>query len=318
MKKGILCTPDANRVAETIDPICKIGIIKEEIFSFAHGSGRDEMVLYSKTSTAIAMGLCLLGFSAGAAEADSPSATSTDAAAEAASPTEIRRLVGRLDADRYADRQAAQRRLGEIGLPAVGPLAAVAPRGSLELEQRAMQILEKFYRSPDEKLCDSAQAALEKLADNSRESIAKRAKEILEFPPYGLKPGNWLGEGLVHGLGGVRPIRLGGGGGIVIGGGEVRLGEGAQIVVSGVDDEMRFVDIIQGSGLGVLILENEKSGTIEIHTCQQQPEGRAKYARFLAENKDQLRRAHPKIYAFYERFKGYRGGMVMNGAVSIQ
>ena len=231
---------------------------------------------------------------------------------------EIRRLVGRLDADRFADRQAASKRLEEIGLTAIGPLAAAAPRGSLELEQRAMQILERFYRSPDEGLCNTAKVALKKLATSSRESVARRAKEILKFPPYGLKAGNWLGKGLVHGLGGVRPIKLGGGGGIVIGGGEVHLGNGAQIVVSGVEGDTRFVDIIQGSGLGVLILENEKSGEIEIHTCQQRPAGEAEYARYQAESKEQLRRGHPKIHAFYERFKGYRGGMVMNGAVSIQ
>ena len=234
------------------------------------------------------------------------------------SADEVRRLVGHLDADRFVDRQAASQQLSKIGMAAVGPLATAAPRGSLELEQRAMQILEQFYRSPDEKLCDATKVALEKLANNPRESIAKRATEILKFPPYGLKPGNWLGKGLVHGLGGVRSIRLGGDGGIVIGGGAVRLGQGAQIVVSGVDGKTRFVDIIQGTGLGVLIMENEKNGAIEIHTCQQQSGGQAEYARYRAQTKEELRQTHPKIYAFYERFKGYRGGMVMNGAVSIE
>jgi len=231
---------------------------------------------------------------------------------------EIRRLVGQLDANRFADRKAAGKQLEQIGQPAIEPLAAAAPRGSLELEQRAMQVLERFYRSADERLCDAAKVALEKLCASSRESIARRAAEILKFPPYGLQPGNWLGKGLVHGLGGVRPIKLGGGGGIVIGGGEVRLGNGAQIVVSGVEGDVRFVDIIQGSGLGVLMIENEKSGVIEVHTCQQQPAGEADYKRYRAETTEQLRAAHPKIHAFYERFKGYRGGMVMNGAVSIQ
>ena len=231
---------------------------------------------------------------------------------------EIRRLVGQLDANRFADRKAADKRLEDIGQPAIEPLAAAASRGSLELEQRAMQILERFYRSADESLCDAAKAALKKLSASSRESIARRAAEILKFPPYGLQPGNWLGKGLVHGLGGVRPIKLGGGGGIVIGGGEVRLGNGAQIVVSGVEGDVRFVDIIQGSGLGVLMIENEKSGVIEVHTCQQQPAGEAEYKRYRSETTEQLRTAHPKIHAFYERFKGYRGGMVMNGAVAIQ
>ena len=224
---------------------------------------------------------------------------------------EIRRLVGQLDANRFADRKAAGKQLEQIGQPAIEPLAAAAPRGSLELEQRAMQVLERFYRSADERLCDAAKVALEKLCASSRESIARRAAEILKFPPYGLQPGNWLGKGLVHGLGGVRPIKLGGGGGIVIGGGEVRLGNGAQIVVSGVEGDVRFVDIIQGSGLGVLMIENEKNGVIEVHTCQQQPAGEADYKRYRAETTEQLRAAHPKIHAFYERFKGYRGGMVM-------
>ena len=238
--------------------------------------------------------------------------------AKEVSADEIRRLVGQLDANRFADRKAAGKRLEEIGQPAIEPLVAPAPRGSLELEQRAMQVLEQFYRSADESLCDAAKVALEKLSASSRESIARQAAEILKFPPYGLQPGNWLGKGLVHGLGGVRPIKLGGGGGIVIGGGEVRLGNGAQIVVSGVEGDVRFVDIIQGSGLGVLMIENEKSGVIEVHTCQQQPAGEAEYKRYRAETTEQLRTAHPKIHAFYERFKGYRGGMVMNGAVAIQ
>ena len=231
---------------------------------------------------------------------------------------EIRRLVGQLDANRFSDRELAGKRLQAIGKPAIGPLATAAPRGSLELQQRAMQVLESFYRSADENLCDAAKLALETLVASPHKSIARRAAEILQSPPYGLQPGNWLGKGLVHGLGGVRPIKLGGAGGIVIGGGEVRLGQGAQIVVSGLEDDIRFVDIIQGSGLGVLIIENKKSGMIEVYTCQQLPTGNADYERYRAENVEQLRLEHPKIYAFFEKFKGYQGGMVMNGAVSIQ
>ena len=250
--------------------------------------------------------------------ASPPQNAAPDVAEESISLAEIRRLVGQLDANRFSDRELAGKRLQAIGKPAIGPLVTAAPRGSLELQQRAMQVLESFYRSADENLCDAAKLALEKMAASPYKSIARRAAEILQSPPYGLQPGNWLGKGLVHGLGGVRPIKLGGAGGIVIGGGEVRLGQGAQIVVSGLEDDIRFVDIIQGSGLGVLIIENKKSGMIEVYTCQQLPTGNADYERYRAENVEQLRREHPKIYAFFEKFKGYQGGMVMNGAVSIQ
>ena len=63
--------------------------------------------------------------------------------AKEVSADEIRRLVGQLDANRFADRKAAGKRLEEIGQPAIEPLVAAAPRGSLELEQRAMQVLEQ-------------------------------------------------------------------------------------------------------------------------------------------------------------------------------
>jgi hypothetical protein len=269
-----------------------------------------------------ALTFLLLSFSpsiaAGQPEASPDSSLSDQGEFKKVSPAEIRQLVEQLDANRFVDREAAGKQLEDIGQPAIDPLVVAAMRGSLELEQRAMQVLERFYRSANESLCDAAKVALEKLSTSSRERIARRATEILKFPPYGLQPGNWLGKGLVHGLGGVRPIKLGGAGGIVIGGGEVRLGNGAQIVVSGVEDDVRFVDIIQGSGLGVLIIENEKSGSIEVHTCQQRSTGTATYKRYQAKTAEQLRVANPNIHAFFEKFKGYRGGMVMNGAVAIQ
>ncbi len=269
-----------------------------------------------------ALTFLLLSFSpsiaAGQPEASPDSSLSDQGEFKKVSPAEIRQLVEQLDANRFVDREAAGKQLEEIGQPAIDPLVVAAMRGSLELEQRAMQVLERFYRSANESLCDAAKVALEKISTSSRERIARRATEILKFPPYGLQPGNWLGKGLVHGLGGVRAIKLGGAGGIVIGGGEVRLGNGAQIVVSGVEDDVRFVDIIQGSGLGILIIENEKSGSIEVHTCQQQSTGTATYKRYQAKTAEQLRVANPNIHAFFEKFKGYRGGMVMNGAVAIQ
>ena len=124
------------------------------------------------------------------AEAGAETSAKTGAETSAVSVEEIRRLVGRLDAKRFADREAAGKRLEAIGQPAIGPLEVAAARGSLELEQRAMQVLEQFYRSADESLCDAAKVALEKMSTSSRKSISRRATEILEFPPYGLQPGN--------------------------------------------------------------------------------------------------------------------------------
>ena len=275
------------------------------------------MVRLQKTVTRSILLLGVLISAAHSAE-QPPQQVAAKKAPENLSTTEVRRLVGQLDSNRFAERTAATARLRQIGLVAVAPLAAAAPQGSLELQVRAMNLLGDFYRSKNEELRSAARDVLEQLQSSSQEAVAQRAGEILKFPFYELTPGNWLGKGLVHGLGGRRPIKLGGGGGIVIGGGEVRLGNGAQIVVSGVEKGYRFVDIIQGSGLGVLMIENEQNGAIEVYTCQQQASGDPEYQRYQADSAEELAKQHPKIHAFYDRFKGYRGGMVMNGAVAIQ
>ena len=230
----------------------------------------------------------------------------------------IRQLVAQLDSNRFAERKKATDQLREIGVPAIEPLVAAAPGGSLELQVRVMKLLGDFYRSNEPALRLAAREALKQLRSCEQEAVSQRAKEILKFPFYELTDGNWLGKGLVHGLGGPRPIKLGGAGGIVIGGGQVRLGNGAQIVVSGVEKGHRFVDIIQGTGLGILMIENQKTGAIEVYTCQQQPPGEPEYHRYQASSAAELAKEHPKIHAFYDHFKGYRGGMVMNGAVAIQ
>ncbi len=230
----------------------------------------------------------------------------------------IRQLVAQLDSNRFAERKKATDQLREIGVPAIEPLVAAAPGGSLELQVRVMKLLGDFYRSNEPALRLAAREALKQLRSCEQEAVSQRAKEILKFPFYELTDGNWLGKGLVHGLGGPRPIKLGGAGGIVIGGGQVRLGNGAQIVVSGVEKGHRFVDIIQGTGLGILMIENQKTGAIEVYTCQQQPPGEPEYHRYQASSAAELAKQHPKIHAFYDHFKGYRGGMVMNGAVAIQ
>ncbi|MDG2409430.1 MAG: hypothetical protein P8M53_10520, partial [Pirellulales bacterium] len=205
-------------VSPTIDPLCEMVIMKGEKTALALSIFRRIAMhlINPKTAavtsvTAVTLLLILIGHSLSAdePEADPKSPPKVNAETGAVSVGEIRRLVGQLDAKRFVDREAAGKRLAAIGQPAIGPLVVAAPRGSLELEQRAMQVLEQFYRSADESLCDAAKVALEKMSTSSRKSISRRATEILQFPPYGLQPGNWLGKGLVHGLGGVRPIKFG-------------------------------------------------------------------------------------------------------------
>jgi hypothetical protein len=76
-------------------------------------------------------------------------------------PPEVAAAVRELDSDRYATRQAAQRRLNAIGLPALDATADAAANGSLESSTRAVSILWKWAESNESPL---NRLALEEIA----------------------------------------------------------------------------------------------------------------------------------------------------------
>src|SRR5688500_6088272 len=71
------------------------------------------------------------------------------AAAVPATLEQIRQWVKELDADSFATRQAATRKLIEAGQPAIEEIAKVAESESLEVTTRALDVLTKLYQSND-------------------------------------------------------------------------------------------------------------------------------------------------------------------------
>lgn len=90
--------------------------------------------------------------------------------AEAASPTDQRvaELVQKLDNDRYAVRQAAQRELQSLGAPALKLTAQTATDGTLESSTRAVSVLLDWIDSKDPEL---SLAALEVVAGLTKRPI---------------------------------------------------------------------------------------------------------------------------------------------------
>lgn len=98
-------------------------------------------------------------------------ATPAEPAAEAAPAPDPRvaEAIKKLDDDRYAVRQAAQRELSEMGAPALELTAKTAAEGSLESSTRAVNVLLDWVDSKDPQL---GVAALEVVA-----GLAKRPME---------------------------------------------------------------------------------------------------------------------------------------------
>lgn len=124
-----------------------------------------------------------------AAEAteSTPAAVVPEPAALEPVPPEVAEAIKQLDDDRYAIRQSAQRRLAEIGAPALEHTAQVAGGGSLESATRAMNVLWKWAESTEQPL---NRHALEKIAviasrpieaaEATRRLVVLREKEAID------------------------------------------------------------------------------------------------------------------------------------------
>ncbi len=118
--------------------------------------------------------------------ADEPAKTATAGKAaeggKAPSTEQIAKLVEQLDADRYADRQAASEKLATIGKPAIAALSKAAVGESAEVTIRAIGLLGKFLESSDQETNRAAKATLETIAKSDRQAAARRAQELIKPP----------------------------------------------------------------------------------------------------------------------------------------
>jgi hypothetical protein len=92
----------------------------------------------------------------------------------------LRRWIAALASDQFDTREAATRRLGQAGLPAVALLSEAAQGPSLEVTCRAIRALEAIADQGDVPTFEAAQSALEQLAESKSRSVVRRATVALE------------------------------------------------------------------------------------------------------------------------------------------
>ena len=98
----------------------------------------------------------------------------------AATEAEVRKTVAGLDSDEFEVREAAMRKLADLGRAALPAVIKAAAEGSPEATWRAIEVLNEFALSMDPVIVDGAESALTKLAATDRPTAATRAKETLE------------------------------------------------------------------------------------------------------------------------------------------
>jgi len=226
--------------------------------------------------------------------ATQPQAPATDA--------DIAKAVEQLDAERFADRQAAGAKLEAAGKAAIGALEKAALGDSLEATTRAVDLLQKLGKSSDDAARQAALAALERLAKSDRPA-GNRAQEALNAlqparAPALVAPGGIRGNLRI--MGGTVQIQ-----GVQIGGGV------SKISISNVNGVKRIE--AEDNGRKVTIDEDPQNGIkMEVATRK---DGKDVTEKYQARNADELKEKFPEAHKLYKQYSEGIAGRV--GAIQV-
>jgi hypothetical protein len=92
---------------------------------------------------------------------------------------QVQQWVADLDSGEFAVRQTASRKLREVGVIAIKPLAAAADGRQSEVTRRAVDVLDSLCESDDVDIADAARDALQSLAHSTYRLPAQRASVVL-------------------------------------------------------------------------------------------------------------------------------------------
>lgn len=104
-------------------------------------------------------------------------ATLATAAPSDATTDAISQWIAELDSENYEAREAAGKKLAEVGLPAVEPLKQAAMNGNLEVTVRAVEALENIYRTAGKQYQAVQTRIIEQSAEDAAEAADKDDKD---------------------------------------------------------------------------------------------------------------------------------------------
>ena len=233
----------------------------------------------------------LLGLGLAAAFAQEPAAVDDG---------RIAKLIEQLDAPRFADRQAAQQELADLGKAVLPALEKALESENREIAGRSFEVIQRHFAGEDAAMKAAAKESLERLAKSPSESVARRAKDLLS-PPKPPEPQN---PQIPPGLQGLR-----------IGGARV------QIQVAGGGPNVKRVSIkeINGvkeieaheNGRKVKIVDDPANG-IKLEATETK-DGKEETKKYEAKNADELKTKHPEAHKLYDEYSKAPAGIQVQG-----
>ncbi|MFN0020745.1 MAG: hypothetical protein ACKVP0_21000 [Pirellulaceae bacterium] len=216
-----------------------------------------------------------------------------------AKAAEIEKLMEQLDSNVFAERQAAQQKLTEIGKAALPAIEKGTQNVSREVAVRSLDILKGQFQKGDDATKAAAKGVLERLAKNNDGTLAKRAGEILSPPkPVTQNP---------QGLPGIVPGR--------IGGAQIQI----QIAGGAGGNFKRSVKDVNGvkeieaeeNGKKVKIVDDPAKG-IKLEMTETK-DGKETTQKFEAKDAAELKTKHPEAHKLYEEYSKQPAGIQIRG-----
>ncbi|MFQ5733989.1 MAG: hypothetical protein ACE5KM_18785 [Planctomycetaceae bacterium] len=219
----------------------------------------------------------------------------------------VRVLLQQLESGKYAERNAATKRLMAAGMEVIAPITKAAHTDDLELGARCVDILKHLYQHGDAATKAAAEASLKTLRSSKHASVAKWAGEALGRGNnrFGNNP---FGNNRFGGRFG----RRFGGGRIIIGGGAI---PGGIAGPRGIEREAKVTE----KGKTIHIKETFAPKRQIVVKVTEKVNGKEKTTEYKARTAADLRRKNKAIYDLYRKhIRGARIRFVAGNNLPIQ
>lgn len=204
----------------------------------------------------------------------------------AADDGEIPRLIRQLDADEFAERQAATQKLQELGKAALPALEEATVGDSREASTRAFEILKTHLDKGVGDVKEAAKEALGRIAKGNNPAAAKRADEMLKpAPTPKTDPAAPVAPALR--IAGV-PLRI------------AVAGAGAKRVTTKSVNGVKDIDVEEGERK--IKIHDDPAKGIEVEVTEKK-DGKDATEKYEAKNADELKTKHPEAHKLYEQYK---------------
>ena len=215
------------------------------------------------------------------------------ASAQEAADKSVADLVKQLDAESFADRQAAGEELVKRGKGAIEALVLATRSESAETVTRSLDILRRQSESKEAEVKAAAVAALQKLASGEG-LVARRAGELLKPKPVTSAatppavPG--IPAPVIRGFGF-------GGGGIRI---AAAAGDGVKRISVKDENGVKEIEVVEGDR--TIKINDDPAKGIKLKVTEKK-DGKEETKEYEAKNADELKTKHPEAHKLYQQYK---------------